>query len=1202
MKSFKTPIVIIGMLVLVYSCGSNKNGKEYLNEWKFTENIDKAKIVPTDQETGKMFDILSSKTTGINFNNELLETFDLNYYRYGYSYNGAGVGVGDFNNDGLQDLYYTGNVVPDRIYINKGNMKFEDITAKSGINQKPGWSTGVTIVDVNEDGFKDIYVCRARFEDPEKRRNLLYINNGDMTFTEKAKEFGLDDDSYSTHANFFDADNDGDLDVYIVTHPTDFKDKNKQKNYQKIEEGTNTSNRFYRNDGNGKFTECHKEVGINNHGFGLSVTTGDINNDGWMDVFVGNDYIMHDYTYLNQGDGTFKESSREVLNKTSYYGMGTDIADYNNDGLMDMFTVDMDIEGNYGTKTFMQSNKQTFLRTLVNGGYLQQYGRNALQLNNGVGKFSEVANFAGVSTTGWSWSPLFADYDNDGYKDLYVANGFLKDSHMDIMEVYIKLTRANRLSDSTEYHELRKQIPENSVLEWPNAMFRNKGDLTFDDVREEWGSYFLSRSYGAVYADFDNDGDIDIVLNNANMETYIARNNSTKLSTNKYLRVDLQGEKSNPEGLGAKVYVTTGNTTQLVQMETVKGYLSCSEPIAHFGLGSYEKADKVVVLWLDGKENVATDVAANQVIKFNHSDAVKPAKSNIPTQDKLFVDATEDLKIDFVHKENEFDDFDREFLIPHELSNLGPGLAVGDVNGDGLEDFYVGGAKNQSGVLYTQGANGTFTKVNTTAGANEIQAEDQGAIFFDADGDADLDLYVVSGGSDFPKDEPVLQDRLYINNGKGEFTLAADALPKMISSGSVVAAQDYDKDGDMDLFVGGRMIPGNYPYPTASYILQNNKGKFTDVTKSIAPDLMEIGMVSAGLWTDYNNDGDYDLILAGEWMPITIIENNGGKFKNITDQTGLKESTGWWNSLTGGDFDNDGDMDFVAGNFGINLKYRPREKPIELFYDDYDNNGTHDIIMGYWQGDKLYPQKTRERLIEQIKDVETIFPDWHTYGQAEIWDFYGKKRMENSKLHYKANTFYSSYIENLGNNKFQVKRLPNDAQISSTFGIVAMDVNNDGNLDIVSHGNFYETEIETNTQDAGIGNVLLGTGDGHFTPLHARYSGFYSCLNAKALAVITLGTNKTPVLLSTNNNNKMEAFKLVSNQKSVALNNNDAYAIITFTDGKKRRQELYTGSGYLSQNSKSVIVNDQVAEITVYDNKGNARSVYGSMLTLGSKK
>ncbi|MBK7443898.1 MAG: VCBS repeat-containing protein [Bacteroidetes bacterium] len=1201
MKSIKTPIVIIGMLVLVYSCSSNKQGKEYLNDWKFTENIDKAKIVKTDVETGKMFDILTSKTTGITFNNELIETFDLNYYRYGYSYNGAGVGVGDFNNDGLQDLYFSGNVVPDRIYINKGNMQFEDITAKSGINQKPGWSTGVTVVDVNEDGFKDIYVCRARFEDPVKRRNLLYINNGDLTFTEKGEEFGLADDSYSTQANFFDADNDGDLDVYIVTHPTDFKDKNKQKNFQKIEDGSNMSNRFYRNEGNGKFTECHKEVGINNHGFGLSVTTGDINNDGWMDVFVGNDYIMHDYTYINQGDGTFKEMSREVLNKTAYYGMGTDIADYNNDGLLDMFTVDMDIEGNYGTKTFMQSNKQTFLRTLVNGGYLQQYGRNALQLNNGVGKFSEVANFAGVSTTGWSWSPLFADYDNDGNKDLYVSNGFLKDSHMDIMEVYIKLTRANRLSDSSEYYELRKQIPENSVLEWPNAMFHNNGDLTFEDVREDWGLYFPSTSYGAAYADLDNDGDVDIVVNNANLESYIARNNSSKLTTNKYLRVDLQGEKSNPDGLGTKIYVTTGNKTQLVQMETVKGYQSCSEPVAHFGLGTAEKVDKVVVVWLDGKENVATEVTTNQTLVFAHKDAIKPAKTNVPMQDKLFVDATKDLQIDFVHKENEFDDFDREFLIPHELSNLGPGLAVGDINGDGMEDFFVGGAKNQSGAVYLQAANGTFTKGTFAAGVEDIQSEDQGAIFFDADGDSDLDLYVVSGGSDFPKDDGHLMDRLYINDGKGNFNIASGALPQMISSGSIAAAQDYDKDGDMDLFIGGRMIPGNYPYPTGSYILQNNKGKFTDVTKAVAPDLMEIGMVSAGLWTDYNNDGDYDLIITGEWMPITVFENNGGKFKNITSSTGLSESTGWWNSLTAGDFDNDGDMDYVAGNFGINLKYRPKEKPIELFYDDYDDNGTHDIIMGYWQHDKLYPQKTRERMIEQMKGVEEIFPDWDSYGRAEVWDFYGKKRMENSKLHYKANSFYTSYIENLGNNKFQVKKLPNEAQISTTFGIVAMDVNNDGFLDIVSHGNFYETEIETNTQDAGIGNVLLGNGDGSFTPLPARNSGFYSCMNAKALALICVGTNKTPVLITSNNNNKMEAFKLVSNEKSIALNNNDAYVIITYTDGKKRRQELYTGSGYLSQNSKSVIINSQVAEVTVYDNKGTARSVYGGVTALSAK-
>ncbi|MBK7035605.1 MAG: VCBS repeat-containing protein [Bacteroidetes bacterium] len=1198
MKSIKVLSSVIVLTFVIYSCGSNKNGKEYLNEWKFTENIDKAKIVTTDQESGKMFDILTSKTTGIKFNNELIETFDLNYYRYGYSYNGAGVGVGDFNNDGLQDLYFCGNVVPDRIYLNKGNLQFEDITATSGINGKPGWSTGVTVVDINEDGLQDLYVCRARYEDAEKRRNLLYINNGDNTFTEKAKEYGIDDDSYSTHANFFDADNDGDLDLYVLTHPTDFKDKNKQKNYQKIEEGSNQSNRFYRNEGNGKFTECHKEVGINNHGFGLSVTAGDINNDGWMDVFVGNDYIMHDYTYLNQGDGTFKESSREVLHKTAYFGMGTDIADYNNDGLLDMFTVDMDIEGNYGTKTFMQSNKQTFLRTLVNGGYLQQYGRNALQLNNGVGKFSEVANFAGVSTTGWSWSPLFADYDNDGNKDLYVANGFLKDSHMDIMEVYIKLTRSNRLSDSTEYYELRKQIPESSVLEWPNAMFKNKGDLTFDDVREDWGLYFPSTSYGAAYADFDNDGDVDIVVNNANLEAHIARNNASKMSSNKYLKVDLKGDKANPEGLGAKIYVTTGSTTQYIQMETVKGYMSCSEPIAHFGLGANEKADQVVVIWLDGKENVMTNVAVNQTLVIDHKNAVKVTKSAVPQPDYLFADISADLKIDFSHKENEFDDFDREFLIPHELSNLGPGLAVGDVNGDGMDDFFVGGASKQSGAIYLQSADGSFTKGTFTEGAEEIISEDLGSIFFDADTDGDMDLYIVSGGSDFPKDDLHFQDRLYINTGNGNFNLAKDALPQMISSGSCVAAQDYDKDGDMDLFVGGRIIPGNYPFPTKSYILQNNKGKFTDVTKTVAPDLENIGLVSAGLWTDYNNDGDFDLIIAGEWMPITVFENNNGKLKNITATSGLSESTGWWNSLSAGDFDNDGDIDYVAGNFGTNLKYCPKnQKPIELFYDDYDNNGTNDIIMCYWQGDKLFPQKTRERLIEQIKDIETIFPNWDSYGRAEVWDFYGKKRMENSKLHYKANTFYTSYIENLGNNKFAVRKLPNEAQISSTFGIVALDVNNDGNLDIVSHGNWFETEIETNTQDGGIGNVLLGNGDGTFKDLHARFSGFYSAMNAKSLAVINIGKTKSTVLLTTNSNGPINAFKATKATKTIQLKSNDAYAMITYADGKKRRQEFYCGFGYLSQNIASVVVTDQVTDITVIDNKGNSRNVFGNLVS-----
>lgn len=523
------PIVLATLIsFILFSCSSNKNSKDKLNDWKFTENIDQNKIEPLDTETGKMFDILTGASTGVAFNNEVKETYELNYYRYGYSYNGAGVGICDLNNDGLMDIFFTGNVVKDKLFLNKGNLQFEDVSDKSNINTLPGWSTGVAFVDINEDGFMDIYVCRARYDEADKRRNLLWVNNGDMTYTERAKEYGIDDDSFSTQANFFDADNDGDLDLYIVTHPTDFKDKNKQKNFQKIEEGTNTSDRFYRNMGNSKYVESHIESGINNHGFGLSVTAGDINNDGWQDLFVGNDYIMHDYTYINQKDGTFKEMSKELLYKTSYYGMGTDVADINNDGLLDMMTVDMAIEGNYGSKTFMQSNKQTFLRTLVNAGYLQQYGRNALQLNNGEGKFSEIANFAGVSTTGWSWSPLFVDFDNDGFKDLYVSNGFLKDSHMDVMETYIKLVRANRLSDSTDYYNLRAQLPENSVLMFPNAMFKNNGDLSFDDVREDWGLYHPSMTYGAAYADLDNDGDVDIVCNNANYPAFVIRNNSEK--------------------------------------------------------------------------------------------------------------------------------------------------------------------------------------------------------------------------------------------------------------------------------------------------------------------------------------------------------------------------------------------------------------------------------------------------------------------------------------------------------------------------------------------------------------------------------------------------------------------------------------------------------------------------------------------------
>lgn len=1196
------PVVLTTLIsFILFSCSSNKNSKDKLNEWKFTENIDQNKIEPLDTETGKMFDILTGASTGVTFNNEIKETYELNYYRYGYSYNGGGVGICDLNNDGLMDLFFTGNVVKDKLFLNKGNLQFEDISDNAKINTLPGWSTGVTFFDINEDGFMDIYVCRARYDEAEKRRNLLWVNNGDMTFTEKAKEYGIDDDSYSTQANFFDADNDGDLDLYIVSHPVDFKDKNKQKNFQKIEEGTNSSDRFYRNMGNSKYVESHIESGINNHGFGLSVTAGDINNDGWQDLFVGNDYIMHDYTYINQKDGTFKEMSKELLYKTSYYGMGTDVADINNDGLLDMMTVDMAIEGNYGSKTFMQSNKQTFLRTLVNAGYLQQYGRNALQLNNGEGKFSEIANFAGISTTGWSWSPLFVDFDNDGFKDLYVSNGFLKDSHMDVMETYIKLVRANRLSDSTDYYNLRAQLPENSVLMFPNAMFKNNGDLSFDDVREDWGLYHPSMTYGAAYGDLDNDGDVDIVCNNANYPAFVIRNNSEKRSTNNYLRVALKGEKANPYGLGAKVYVTVKDQTQFIQMEMVKGYMSSSEPVAHFGVNNAETVDKVVVLWLNGKENVMTNVPVNQVLTFDIKDAVIAPKTEAPATNLFFASAANNLNINYNYEKNPFDDFDREFMIPHELNNMGPGIASGDINGDGLDDLFFGGAKNASGVLYTQNTDGTFSPSNAYSATGEDKvSEDMAALFIDVDGDGDLDLYVVSGGSDFPKDDVHLQDRLYINNN-GSFAWQKDALPSMITSGSVAIAGDYDNDGDMDIFVGGRVIPGNYPVAARSYILKNDGGKFSDVTGSIAPDLVSPGLVSAALWTDFDNDGNLDIIINGEWMPITVFQNQNGKFANITANAGLDQSTGWWNSLAAGDFDNDGDIDYLAGNFGLNCRYKPKNKPIELFYDDYDNNGINDIIMGYYQGDKLYPIKTRERMIEQIPEIAEIFPNWDTYGRAEIWDFYGKKRMQESKYRFKANTFQSSYIQNLGNGKFSIHPLNNDLQISSVFGIVPMDINNDGNLDFISHGNWYEMEIETNIQDASIGNVMLGNGDGTFSSIPARFSGFLSTGNTKALSVITTGKLNIPTIITTNSSGAVQAFKFTPTNKVIKLNANDRYAEIALKNGGTRRMEFYSGAGYLSQSSKIIVVTDDMQSISVFDNKGNQRNVFNNTGLLTAK-
>ena len=1196
-------LTLIATVISVSSCKLFSDGD---TDTRGGAIIDKAREVTLDGNSGKLFDILTDKTTGIDFVNDLSENYTVNWWRYSYIYNGGGVCIGDINNDGLQDLYFTGNITPNSLYLNKGNFKFENITTKAGLIKNPEkWPYGASMVDIDGDNDLDIYVCMSRWDDPVRRENELWINNGDLTFTEKAKEFGLNANVYSTHANFFDYDNDGDLDMYLATHPVDFIDKNKTKYFQKIEQGKNMSNLFYVNNGDNTFTESHLKVGINNHGYGLSATVGDINDDGFLDVFVANDYAMYDFVYINNGDGTFRDESLKAIKKTSINSMGADISDFNNDGFLDMFVVDMDMEDNYTYKTFMLSSQVEVMRILLNAGYGYQNRSNSLQMNNGDGSFSEISRTANISTTDWSWTTFFTDFDNDGWKDLYIANGFLRDFHVDESETYHKLRRAVRIEDSTVYYEVRKELPT-YVLDHPNYIFKNNGDLTFTDMRDDWGIYYPSITYGGGYADLDNDGDMDMVVSNVNQAPWVYRNNSEKLgSTNNWIQFKFKGYAKNTPGYGTKVKIYCGDQMQYIQHSSARGYITTIQDDCHFGLGKAAKVDLVEIEWLDGSKQIMRDVPVNQVVMLDHANASKAVQfDNHVKTVKTFVKNTENLQLDFVHKEADYDDYLREFLLPHKMSTLGPGIAVADVNGDGTDDFYIGGGAGQSGALYTQNADGKFVRSGWQQSANDGAAsEDQGALFFDADNDRDNDLYVASGSNEFAANDAKYADRLYINDGKGGFTNTKSAIPAINSSSSVVTAADYDKDGDMDLFVGGRQIPGRYLAPASSYILQNDGGKFTDISEKVAPMLKDIGMVTSAIWTDFNNDNTLDLIVTGDWMAITFLKNAGGKFSDVTANTGLANATGWWQSITGTDVDNDGDTDYIVGNFGTNRRYKNTTAvsdghalPLEGFLYDFDKNGNEDFILSYYQHDKLFPVKTRERLIEQLPGIEEQFPTWDAFGKASVQDIFGED-LEKA-IHRTSYIFHSSVLVNDGNGKFTMKFLPNDAQISTMFGMVTDDFNEDGFVDILMHGNFYNTEIEITRHDAGNGLVLYGKGDGTFAPERGYLSGFKSDGDAKGLACVLDNKTKQPVYLLANSNGKMESFGLIRPATIIELASNDAYAIVTMKDGKKSKVELYSGSGYLSQSAKFVRVTANTASIDVYDYKGNMRTVYPAAVSM----
>ena len=1109
------------------------------------------------QTHDKLFTLLPPEKTQVFFENTIKDTREHNILIYANYYGGAGVGIADFDKDGFQDIFFTGNLVGDRLYLNKGEMHFEDITDVAGIKDNGGWSSGVAIADVNNDGWLDIYVCRELYDDqPELRKNKLYINNGDVsaqgvTFTECAEKYGLADDHRSRHATFLDYDKDGDLDLFLLNQPPNpgnFSD------LYDVKTGPEFSPRLYRNDG-ATFANVTEQAGVLKGGYPNSVTASDLNNDGWTDLYIANDFESPDFLYLNNGDGTFTNIIDDAMKHISYFSMGVDAADINNDGWLDLMVVDMVAEDNYRLKANMSGmNPQAFWDVVNEGGHYQ-YMFNTLQMNNGVlptlrrdaeGRevlFSDIAQLTGVSNTDWSWSNLMADFDNDGYKDIYVTNGLMRDirntdSNKEVSKYVENVAyawiqnnpNAGEVSiwDILDLEEALSLVPSEKLS---NYAFKNQGavpgrDLTFEKMNEEWGLDDKTFSNGSAYADLDNDGDLDLVVNNVNEVAHIYQNNAEKLASSNYFRVKLTDHKEHKPIFGARVKIEHQGKTQWFEVTNVRGMYSTSEFTAHFGVGNAPTIDKVIITWPEGKETVLTEVSANQVVSVDREDAQK-VKENALVVSPLF-EKTE--AITYQHRENDFDDFEKQVLLPHKMSQFGPALAVADVNGDGLEDAFTGAATGHSAQLFIQRKNGNFSEENVSAFAKDAIYEDLDAAFFDADNDGDLDLYVVSGGNAWEPYADEYQDRLYLNDGKGNFSKSEKSLPAMKESGSVVRPFDYDNDGDLDLFVGGRHVPWDYPAPATSSILQNENGTFKDVTKSVAKDLMKIGLVTDAVWTDFDQDGTTDLILVGEWMPITFIQYDGKKFSNATAEFGVKNSEGWWYSIEVADMDNDGDEDLIAGNLGLNYKYKATaQEPFEVHYDDFDENGAKDIVLSYYNFGEQVPLRGRSCSSEQVPMLAQKFKTYDLFASSNLVEVYGENNLQQA-LHLQAKTFATAYLENEGNGKFTMAALPNEAQLSSVNDMIIDDLDGDGAKDILIAGNLFTSEIETTRNDAGIGLFLKGDGKGIFKPVPAAESGFYLPYDVKKLAL--LKTTKDKLILSANNSDPLVAFKIFSTKKA----------------------------------------------------------------------
>lgn len=1163
-------------------------------------------MVVSCQSPPTQFELIDPGHSGVDFQNTILETDSLHYFNHYYIYMGAGVGVGDFNHDGYQDLFFSGNMFPSKLYLNRGNLEFEDVTSAAGIHTS-GWITGVSIVDVNQDGWDDIYLCVAGYTAPENRRNLLYVNKGnqDQTeltpeFIEMAIEYGLDDTGHSTQAAFWDYDLDGDLDMYLASHAMEnYMQLSKLYTY-KNGEGPSTD-RLYQNTssdslGHPFFRNVSRDAGILQEGYALGLCISDLNNDGWPDVYVANDFMGNDLMYINQQDGTFINELSHSTSHTSQNGMGVDIADINQDGWMDILVLDMLPRDNARQKTMTAEMNYDFYRQALKAGFSPQFVRNTLQLNQGVDQyqrliFNEIGRMAGVYQTDWSWAPLISDFDGDGYRDIYITNGFRRDvTNHDFQWYHDELLVHEQRTGAPSEEKVIKRLHQLDSVYLPNVMYRRTQYLKFEDVSQSWGLKYPSMSNGAAYADLDNDSDLDLIVNNINQPAFIFKNRAIEMGNNHFITIELKGPEDNLKAFGAKIRVShPTEKTQYHEVYPIKGYASSVSSRIHIGLGSDTMARSVDIIWPDGKVSHVTGLSCDTIHLLTYQGLEKHSLSRISLDSKkAYTNYTTHSGVDFRHRENTHVDFHLEPMLPHLYDHFGPGIAVGDVNSDSREDFYIGGARGQSGSLFLQQANKTFQE-DTLPGSRFF--EDLGALLFDVDQDEDLDLYVVSGGSSVKYvHQGHYQDRLYLNDGKGNFTIDSTALPEMQTSGSCVVAGDYDLDGDLDLFVGGRIIPGKFPLIPRSYILENDGGIFRDVTALVAPELVKPGLICSALWTDWDNDQDLDLILAGEWMPLRLYVNEQGRFKETTDKSGLADYKGWWNSLTGLDYDQDGDMDYLAGNLGHNHVYQEQQgDQVSVYAKDFDQDGSMDVLMTRKYDGKEYLIAPRDLAIKQMQVMRKIFPRYRDYAKADIHDILSYFESD-SMIVMEANYFSSSLIENQGNGIFQVKPLGDEMQMAPIYG---MDITQHGPpnaIQFLAVGNMYHTEVIGGRYDAGIGWVANVYQNGRVEYMPARDTGFMVPGDSRALTHIILDKD---ILHIATRNDQMPCLMVHENRgvMQIPLQSQESYAISTLADGSRQKTEFYYGQGYLSQSSRMLNISPGVRKVQICRLDGKCREI-----------